>query len=145
MTISDIFDWIARASAAVGLPGVAIYYVRDRRQKNAEARRAEAAADLDEQTTPDRAKTSSIATIEAEMVAMQRAFETSRAADAQTIARLEGSLEAERKASDAKDRRIGDLESKVAELKTRLAELSDELAHVSDELRLLHDREPGAV
>lgn len=139
MNPADLLDWFARLATILGLPGVLIYLVRDRRTKNAEARSVEADALVDEETVPDKLRTSSIATIEAEIAAMQRAFDISRAADAQTIERLRREVAQERESSAAKDVRISELETRVAELKTKMSELSDELAHVSDELRSLHD------
>ena len=145
MNPADALDWFARIATVVGLPGVVIYLLRYKRPETAAARLTEAEADVDERTIADKVRTSSIATIEAEMAAMQRAFETSRAADASTIARLRNDLDAERQSSEQKDRRIRELESKVLALQTRVSEVSDELARVSDELRSLHDHEPDVT
>lgn len=142
---ADALDWFARIAAGVGLPGVIVYYIRDRRKTSAEARQLEAGADVDERTIGDRVKTSSIATIEAEVAAMQRSFEISRAADAATMLRIQADNERLVRESAAKDLRIRELESKVQQLQARVSEVSDELARVSDELRSLHDdHNPGA-
>lgn len=143
MNATDALDWFARLATVLGLPGVVIYLIRYRRAENAAARRAEAGADVDELTVPDKVRTSSIATLEAEMAAMQRAFDISRTTDAQTIARLSEQIQAERAASAEKDVRIRELESKVQTLQARVSEVSEELARVSDELRSLHDHEQG--
>lgn len=143
MTPSDLLDWFARLATIVGLPGVIIYLVRYRRRETAAARAAEADASVDELTVGDRVRTSSIATLEAEMAAMSKAFDISRTADAQTIARLRADLDAERASSERKDLQIRELQSKVQALQARVSEVSDELARVSDELRSLHHHEQG--
>lgn len=141
MSLSEAADWFVRTVVALGLPGVAIYYVRDRRKGIAEARRNEASADVDERTVKDKVRTSSIASLEAEVAAMQRSFEAGRAADADTIAHLRAEIREERESSALKDKRIRELESKVQILQARVSEVSDELARVSDELRSLHDHD----
>ena len=143
MTPGDVLDWFARTATVVGLPGVVIYLVRYKRSETAQARSTEADADVDELTVADKVRTSSIATIEAEMAAMQQAFANARAADAATIARLSEENRDIRASSAEKDERIRELENKVQQLQARVSEVSDELARVSEDLRSLHDHEQG--
>jgi chromosome segregation ATPase len=139
----DVLDWLARGSAIVGLPAVLMYLIKERRKTNAEARRAETDAEYAEAELPNRLRSSSVITIEAELAALQRTFQDDRNAKERTIEWLSEQLEAERAASAAKDARIRDLEAKVTQLQTRVAQLSDELAQVSEDLKSLHDGEPG--
>lgn len=141
MTAGDVFDWIAKISVIVGLPGVITYLVKERRKNNAEARRAETDADYAEAELPNRLRSSSVITIEAELAALQKTFQDDRNAKERTIEFLSEQLEAERAASAMKDRRIRELEEKVQALQARVAEVSDELARVSEDLKSLHDGE----
>jgi chromosome segregation ATPase len=136
---SDVLDWVARISVIVGLPGVLMYLVKERRKNNAEARAAEADAEVDEAEVPLRVRTSSVVTLEAEVAALQRAFDMERNSNQRTIEHLAEQLEAERALSAAKDQRIRELEEKVQQLQHRVSEVSDELARVSEDLKSLHD------
>ena len=141
MSASDVFDLFSRVGSLIGLPAVTLYLIRSRRKERAEARREEAAAEVDEKTVGNRVTTSSITTLEAEIAALQRAFDVSRATDADTIARLRADIAEERRSSAEKDARIRELEQKVQTLQGRVAEVSDELARVSIELASLHGRD----
>jgi uncharacterized protein YlxW (UPF0749 family) len=143
MTAGDVFDWIAKISVILGLPGVIGYLIKERRKNNAEARRAETDAEYAEAELPNRLRSSSVITIEAELAALQRTFQDDRNAKERTIEWLSEQLEAERAASAAKDARIRDLEAKVTQLQSRVAQLSEELAQVSEDLKSLHDGEHG--
>ena len=141
MTLPEVFDVLSRVGTLIGLPGVTLYLIRSKRKERAEARRLEAAADVDEQTIVNRVTTSSITRLEAEIAALQSSFDVSRATDADTIARLRAEIAEERRSSAEKDARIRELETKVQTLQARVAEVSDELHRVSIELASLHGRE----
>lgn len=141
MTLPEVFDVLSRVGTLIGLPSVTLYLIRSKRKERAEARRLEAAADVDEQTIVNRVTTSSITRLEAEIAALQSSFDVSRATDADTIARLRAEIAEERRSSAEKDARIRELETKVQTLQARVAEVSDELHRVSIELASLHGRE----
>lgn len=137
--MNDVLDWLARGSAIVGLPAVLMYLIKERRKNNAEARRAETDADYAEAELPNRMRSSSIVSLEAELAALQKTFKDDRSAKEETIKFLKAQLEQARADSIAKDRRIRELEEKVGQLQARLAEISEELARVSADLAALHD------
>jgi chromosome segregation ATPase len=140
--VNDIFDWVSRIVLLLGLPGVITYLVKERRKNNADARMAEADAEFAEEDLPNRHKTSSIVSLEAQVTAMQKTFKTDRENRDETIAFLRGELESEREASKRKDDRIRELEEKVQKLQARVSDLSRELAQVSRDLADLHSNHP---
>ncbi len=141
--MNEVLDWVARISAMVGLPAVLLYLIKERRRNNAEARKVEADADYASADLPNRLRSSSVVTMEADIAALRRTFTDDRAAKERTIKFLSDQLEAERAASLAKDTRIRELEEKVQVLQRRVAEVSEELARVSEDLKSLHGNDPA--
>ena len=141
--MKDFLSLVAQISVIVGLPGVIIYLIKERRKNNAEARRAETDAEFAEADLPNRQRSSSVVTLEAELAALQRAFDVERNSTARTVEHLSEQLEAERAQSAAKDKRIRELEEKVVQLQGRVEELTDELKSVAADLASLHDGDHG--
>lgn len=141
--MSHILDWVAQVSVIIGLPGVVIYLIKERRKNNADARRAETDADYAQAELPNRLRSSSVITIEAELAALQKTFQDDRTAKERTIEFLSEQLEAERAASAMKDQRIRELEDKVQALQARVGQVSDELTEVREDLKSLHAGEHG--
>lgn len=141
--MNDVLDWLARGSAIVGLPAVLMYLIKERRKNNADARRAETDADYAEAELPNRIRSSSAVSLEAELAALQRAFDVERNSTARTVEHLSEQLEAERAQSAAKDQRIRELEEKVLLLQGRVEDLTDELKSVAADLASLHGDDQG--
>ena len=132
MTIHDIGDWVVKALA--GLPvGLIAKYAFDvvKSRKTRGARRIEDAdADVEEAVRQDKIKSSSITTLEAQMVAERNSWASERDAKDRTIDFLReqnGNLQHELRDRDAV---ISDLRGKLADLQRQLDEVVSQIDSV---------------
>lgn len=137
----DVVDWVVRTLVAFGVPGLIIYFVRDRRQKNAEDRIVEAHASVAEHDVLAHSRNTSVVSIESEIAAMQRTFEDDRKIKQATIDWLTMQLQAERNEAARREERhqeeISQLEDKVRTLQKALGSVSTQLETVTADLRRL--------
>lgn len=102
----DIPEWVWLIPAAIGLPAIIIYFLKERRKNKAESAVAERTVD------------SSVAKIDLTAIEAQ-------------LVTLRSALDMER---DSKDRLIKDLRGQLDEAQTTIATLKSELARVSGKL-----------
>lgn len=137
----DYFDWVVRTLVAFGVPTLVVYFVKEKRRRNAEDRVIEADADVAEAAVLYRNRNTSITSLEAEIAALQRTFDADRATKQATIDWLNGQLVEERRVSAERERlhlrQIAVLEGKVAGLQQSLADVSEQLTRVNVDLRRL--------
>lgn len=139
MIAKDVFDWLTNAAVGLGVPGAAWWYIRQRLAKSRAQRRAEAAdAQVTEATAPDRVKSSSITTLDAQLAATISAFDAERAAKDRTIGFLTNENARLQEANDEKDRRLREALERIDQLQAQLNELAEQVrsavAPIQDDL-----------
>lgn len=117
------FPWglILAAANSLGVAGIVIWFLRDRRRDQVRARVAERTEDAQVDLT-------SISAVEAHLALVNKAFDAERASLLRRIADLDARLE-------ASDKREQELQRKVSQLQDRVDELKQELDDVARELR----------
>ena len=118
----------------IGLPAVITWALYDRRRVRNEARQGELVGDEQEATLPNRIRSSSVVTLEAEILALQNTFNADRQIKDHTIQWLKEQLEEEREENRKKDRLIDELQDKVRDLTRRVAALVNDLDRVQQDL-----------
>jgi chromosome segregation ATPase len=131
----QIINWL-------GIPAVIGWALYDRRRIRNENRIGGADANVAELTVPDRIKSSSIVTLEAELVAARKSFEADRAIKDETIRDLRQELTNARNEDDRKDQLIEDLLRKVRTQGRKLEELQRTQEQMEHELTLLKNGGP---
>ena len=106
-TVLDLPPWIWLVPAAIGLPAIILYFLKERRKNKAESAVAE------------RTVNSSVAKIDLTAIEAQ-------------LVTLRSALDMER---DSKDRLIGDLKSQLDTARSTITELRAELTTVTGKLR----------
>jgi septal ring factor EnvC (AmiA/AmiB activator) len=125
-----IFGWLN----VIGLPAVISWALYDRRKiRNANDKSGLQNKEMEE-TLPNRVKTSSVVTLEAEILALSRTFEMDREAKERTINFLQGQLAEARNDVIERDKVIDSLQSKVAMLQKQVNQINRELHVVQQEL-----------
>lgn len=137
--LNEIAKWVGIIATAVGLPGVVLWFLNDRRTGGALKRKAEAEASREEGVVVSDVRKSSVVSLEAEIAALSSSFETDRKIKQATIEWLTSQLTAERQNSALKDQRIRELEQKVNAMTSTIDTFREELTRVRDELTSLRD------
>jgi hypothetical protein len=144
MYAQEIIDWIVRGVVGVGVPSAAIKYILDWKRNRAKARSEDAQADVDQATVPDKLRSSSVVTMEAERLALTESFRADREIKDQTIAFLRLQIDAAQIREAEKDAKILTLQHRVEELLSVVRQQVEELSAMADQLRDLHGS-PGDV
>lgn len=131
MNIGDIIITVANV---IGLPAVITWALYDRRRVRNEAREGELTTEEQEATLPNRVRSSSVVTLEAELLALQNSFNADRQIKDNTIKWLTEQLEAERQENVKKDQLIDQLQAKVRELTGQVANVVSDLNRVQRDL-----------
>jgi chromosome segregation ATPase len=134
----DVYDFVLSVLGAIGLPGIIIFWIRDhRRYRNLSFK--------EEQQTPYEVRTTAAGTLDAEVVALQKSFNTDRGVKDRTISDLILSLSERDSQIAEKDKKIQEqnvkieeLQARVSELQRKVNELQDALSELSNELAGLH-------
>lgn len=137
MKMSDplhgLFDWVVKASAGIGFPGLLVKFSYDwwkNRPSRAALRKAAAEADVEEAIRTDRIRSSSISSMEAQTLAMVKSWEAERAAKDETI-RFQGEQLAAQRTENAEQAKI------IRELRSRVESLQSQVADVLETLKAL--------
>lgn len=125
MTAGDVVRDVLAVTAALGLPGVLIWFVRDRRKTRAEADVAQGTADSE-------IAIKGVAALEAHLVLVERAFESERASKDRQLADQQAQISQLRADLDHKDAVIAELKSEIEELQQRLTSVRDRLTELTD-------------
>lgn len=134
MDWKEIADWVARVLALVGLPGVVTWFLYDRRRVHNEDKQGELAVDEAEATLPNRVRSSSVVTLEAEIMALSNSFDTDRRIKDETIQYLRDELGVARAEIAERDRLIDSLQEQLNDLKRKVSMLTRDLDRVQQEL-----------
>lgn len=118
----------------VGIPAIITWALYDRRRIRNEGNKGELDVEEQEATLPDRVRSSSIVTLEAELLALSRTFEMDREAKERTIAFQAQQLAEARADLEERDKVIDGLRDKVASLQRQVTAVTRELAEVHGEL-----------
>lgn len=130
----QIWEVILTVGNWLAIPSVVAWVLYDRRRIDNEARQGHADAEVAEKIAPDRIKSSSIMTLEAEILALQQSFNADRKIKDDTIRWLKEQLEEARLENMEKDRLIDKMQEQVSELKTQVRNLSGHLDRVQKDL-----------
>jgi len=130
----DIWDQILRWGNWIGIPAVTTWWLYDRRKIRNQGRVGEAEADVAALTVKDKAKSSSIVTLEAELLAAQRSFDADRAVKDSTILWLQHQLEEARAEDERKETVIDKLQAQVRSMQARMDQMSRELTQLQKDL-----------
>ena len=130
MSISEIGDLLVKAMAGIGFPSLLGKYIYDS-VKNRPTRAARRQARLDAQiaaaTADDKIRSSSVTSVEAQMVAMAKGFDQERQSKDRTIAFQEGQITTLRAENADKDQVIRELKATVEDLQRQLADVLDRI------------------
>ena len=118
----------------IGLPTVIAWALYDRRRIRNEGKQGELQVQEAEATLPNRVKTSSVVTLEAELLALSRTFEMDREAKERTIAFYAQQLAEARRDIEERDAVIDSLREKVVGLQRQVNAVTTELADVHRQL-----------
>lgn len=128
--VREILGWLN----VIGLPAVITWALYDRRKiRNAGDKGALENEELAE-TMPNRVKSSSVVTLEAEILALSRTFEMDREAKERTIKFLQQQLTEAREDVLERDLLIDALQEKVAALQRQVNMINTELVEVQQKL-----------
>ena len=137
MALQSVLEWVNTAAGWLGIPAIVTWFLYDRRRLRAQGRVEDVGADVVERTALDRVKTSSIVTLEAELVAARKSFDADRAIKDNTIQYLTKTVEEQRMEIDRKDEVIDRLMQQVRLLKDELVGVNDRINAVQPELSAL--------
>ena len=104
--MSGFWEIVITGANVIGLPAVITWALYDRRRVRNEARKGELDTHEHEATLPNRVRSSSVVTLEAELLALQNSFNADRQIKDNTIQWLKDQLEEERDENARKDRLI---------------------------------------
>ena len=130
------WDWgtISQVLNYIGFPAIITWFLYDRKRLRAEARKQDASATVAEGKAPNEIRTSSVVSLEAEIVALQKSFDADRRIKDATIDWLSDELDDARTELESKDALIDALKKQVRTLmgeadtiKRRLKEVEREL------------------
>jgi chromosome segregation ATPase len=151
--LESIRSWVLLVGTAIGLPGVIIFWLRDRRRINARA-------DIEEATVPFQIRTAGATSMEAEVAAIAAAFKAERTIHEEALEACTEQLRSERlrsrdlfqdlsearKREVAKDEQVQQLRDQVEELRARVHELlgqihlmETQLIRMAGELQVLQN------
>lgn len=128
--VREVLGWLN----IIGLPTIIGWALYDRRRIRNAANKGQLENEELEQTLPNRVKSSSVVTLEAEILALSRTFEMDREAKERTIAFLQEQLAEARADLLERDRAIDSLQEKVARLQQQISQITGELTAVQKEL-----------
>lgn len=125
MSVAQIATIVLATLTAFGLPGVVIWFLRDRRRGQAEATVAEETVSAD-------VEIKGIAALEAHLVLVEKAFNAERASKDRQLADQQRQIE--QLAADLEHRNavILELRGEIADLQQRLTAVSDRLTELTD-------------
>jgi peptidoglycan hydrolase CwlO-like protein len=127
VTTGEWFDTVLRTLAVLGFPAIIMFWLRDRRRiQNQDTR--------DEQQLPFQVRTTAATTLDAEVVALQKAFELDRQTRNRTIEDLRKENESLHTEVELKNQKIDELKSQVERLQDLVQRLQDQLENVRQEL-----------
>ena len=129
MAVQSVLEWVNTAAGWLGIPAIVTWFLYDRRRLRAQGRVEDVAL--------DRVKSSSIVTLEAELVAARKSFDADRAIKDNTIQYLTKTVEEQRMEIDRKDEVIDRLMQQVRLLKDELVGVNDRINAVQQELSSL--------
>lgn len=127
-------DWVWKIVNVIGLPGVITWALYDRRKLKNQARKDEIQIEVDEANAPNKVKTSSIVTLEAELMALSRTFEMDREAKERTIKWLTDQNRALRQEIEERDTLIDKLQENIDNLKGQVRRVTANLEQVQRDL-----------
>ena len=137
----EFFDVALRALAVLGLPGVLIFWLRDRRSLRIQNNASEA-------KTPYKIRATAATTLDVEVAALQKAFDVDKSTRNDTIAYLKAELVDTRMREEQKDARnaalqetVTLLQGRVQQLQVQVGALQSLLNDVSAELADIKDIE----
>lgn len=135
MTGAEALEWFIRLLAVVGLPSVTTWFLRERRKLRNQNLETEA-------TMPNRVRTSSVVTLEAEIMALSNSFDTDRRIKDETIAFLTAQLEEAREDITERDCKIDSLQAQVLALKRDAEAVTRRLVALQGELDAMRNHPP---
>jgi hypothetical protein len=112
--IGDIFDIGLRVLFALGVPGAVIWFIRDRRKSRAESEVAERTVGAD-------VRIRDVASLEAHITFVERAFGVERESKDRQIGSLDEQVRQLRAVVHDRDEQIAGLRDEVAELKMQVS------------------------
>lgn len=129
MTFHDIGDWVVKALAGlpIGLIAKYGYDLLKARKSRAKKRIETAEADVEEAVRKDKIKSSSITTLENQMVAERNSWASERDAKDRTIEFLREENENLRHEVRDKNKKLTEALATIDELRQRLDELADDV------------------
>jgi septal ring factor EnvC (AmiA/AmiB activator) len=120
--IGDVVDVGLRVLFALGVPGAVIWYVRDRRKSRAESEVAERTVGAD-------VRIRDVASLEAHITFVERAFGVERTSKDRQISSLEQEVRQLSERVRDRDAQIAGLLDAVAELKQQVKALTEQSAY----------------
>lgn len=135
--MSDVIDVALKVLTIIGMPSVVAWALYDRRRVRNEANRGELEVKEQETTLPNRVRSSSVVTLEAEIMALSNSFDTDRRIKDATIAFLQDQLQEARAEITARDQLIDALQDQVEGLKRNVVKVTRDLDRLHGELQTL--------
>lgn len=123
MSVGEVADIVLRWLFALGVPGVGVWYFKERRKSRA-------ADEIAERTVPAEVRIKDADALTAHITAIERAFEVERESKDRQIAEQAAEI------AELKQGRADDAE-RIADLNARLRELDDRVAYLTAVIRRL--------
>lgn len=130
-SIYQFLNWI-------GIPTIIGWFMYDRKRIRAEGRKGDAEADVAEGKAPLEIRTSSIVSLESEIVAITKSFESDRRIKEATLEYLKGELTDARAEIESKDALIDSLKKKVRTMMEEIDTMQHRLMTMEHELERAH-------
>lgn len=137
MTFSEGLDFVVRLLTILGFPTVVAWFLYDRRRLRAQNSETEA-------TAPNRVRSSSVISLEGEIMALSNSFDTDRHVKEETISFLQQQLDEARDSIAERDRLIDDLQTQMSALKVKVRIVTRDLELIQAELDAMHRRRSEA-
>lgn len=134
MTWQEIADTGVRVLTVIGTPGIILWFLYDRHKIKTANRIANVNADEVEATLPDRMRSSSVVSLEAEIVALRNSFNTDRRIKDETIKWLTEQLGDARRDLAERDAVIDSLQDQLTMLKEKMRVMTLDLNRVQSRL-----------
>lgn len=129
--LKEVFGWLN----IIGIPAIVTWVLYDRRRVRNQADRGQLENEELEQTLPDRVKSSSLITLEAELISLQKTFTADRELKENTIQWLSSQLAEARADILERDKLIDRLQEQLNILRTQMEDLQRELNQAKNNRR----------
>lgn len=134
-------DVLTRVLTVLGIPTVVGWALYDRKRIRNEGAKGAVEVEEAEETLPHRVRSSSVVTLEAEIMALSNSFDTDRRIKDETIAFLQAQLAEAREEIEARDEMIDSLQEQVRTLRANVNQVNRDLDRLQGELETLRNHQ----